>query len=312
MNNKIIDDCKIDIIVYHEFCSDGIASAWISQRNNRESKLVPCKAGENPKIEEKCLDKKNIIFVDICPSVNYIKSISSIVNKMIILDHHISNFRDVENMENKPNNLYTIFDMKKSGSMITWEFFNKDIETPWFINYISDRDLWQWKLPNSKNINVALFEEKYITFEGLTSLYEKYKTESEIKIFLEKLNESGFQINKLRDELVEKETKKSIHCTFKFDENIYNVWLNNGPENLRSDIGNSLMKKNFQNGMKPDFAVFWRYDLKSHEFWLSMRGENWSPDLSIICKKYNGGGHAKASGCSLPGGIELRSIFVPI
>jgi hypothetical protein len=109
----------------------------------------------------------------------------------------------------------------------------------------------------------------------------------------------------------EKETKKAIYCTFQFNERVFNVWLYSGPEDLRSDIGNALMQINFKDGLRPDFAVNWRYDVVTNEFWLSIRGEEWSPDLSVICKEYNGRGHPKASRCSLPASIPLRTIFVP-
>ncbi len=306
-----INPFKFDFIVYHEYCSDGTASAWIVKRHNPLAKLVNCKAGQNPNLLNEEIQNKKIIFVDICPSVDYLTSIAQLANKIVILDHHISAYRNVENMENKPENVFTVFDMNKAGCMITWDFFNNQLTVPWFISYIQDRDLWKWELPNSKNINTALFEEKHITFNGLTSLYEKYITTEQINYFMEQLNERGAQINQFRNQLIEKESKKAIHCTFQFNDKSFNVWLYSGPEDLRSDIGNALMQINFKNGLRPDFAVNWRYDLASNEFWLSMRGEEWSPDLSVICKEYNGGGHPKASGCSLPASIPLRTIFVP-
>ncbi len=302
---------KFDIIVYHEYCSDGTASAWIVKRHNPYAKLVNCKAGQDPNLSIDDINSKKIIFVDICPSVNFINTYSQIVNKIVILDHHISAYRNIENLENKPENLFTVFDMNKSGCMITWDYFNSQLIRPWFINYIGDRDLWKWELPNSKNINTALFEDKHITFNGLTTLYEKYICTEQINYVMEQMNERGAQINQFRNQLIEKETKKAIHCTFQFNDRVFNVWLYSGPEDLRSDIGNALMQINFKDGLRPDFAVNWRYDVVTNEFWLSMRGEEWSPDLSVICKEYNGGGHPKASGCSLPASIPLRTIFVP-
>ncbi len=306
-----INPYKFDIIVYHEYCSDGTASAWIVKRHNPHAKLVNCKAGQDPNLTIDEINSKKIIFVDICPSVNFINTYSQIVNKIVILDHHISAYRNIENIENKPENLYTVFDMNKSGCMITWDYFNNQLIRPWFINYIGDRDLWRWELPNSKNINTALFEDKHITFNGLTVLYEKYITNEQINYIMEQMNQKGAQINQFRNQLIEKECKKAIYCTFQFNDRLFNVWLYSGPEDLRSDIGNSLMQINFKNGLRPDFAVNWRYDVVTNEFWLSMRGDEWSPDLSIICKEYNGGGHPKASGCSLPASIPLRTIFVP-
>ena len=70
--------------------------------------------------------------------------------------------------------------------------------------------------------------------------------------------------------------------------NTHNVWLFSGNPECRSDAGNKLLDIPFTNGTLPAFTVFWQYDVKSNSFWLSLRGNDNSPDLTDICKQYGG------------------------
>ena len=44
-----------------------------------------------------------------------------------------------------------------------------------------------------------------------------------------------------------------------------------------------------------DFAMIWSFDHKDSCIYVSLRGERNDVDLSVIAKKFKGGGHPKAS-----------------
>ena len=79
-----------------------------------------------------------------------------------------------------------------------------------------------------------------------------------------------------------------------------------------SEIGNKLMEKEISNGIMPDFTVYWNYDGVKKQYCISMRSNNTKIDVNEICKKYGGGGHRNAAGCSIPGTNILEDIFIPI
>ena len=89
---------------------------------------------------------------------------------LVVIDHHKSAVVELHDISN------TIFDMKKSGAMLAWEFFHPGKEAPKFIQYIQDRDLWQWELPYSKEFSAAFdmipweFDE-YEKFEDLSLIH---------------------------------------------------------------------------------------------------------------------------------------------
>ena len=62
-----------------------------------------------------------------------------------------------------------------------------------------------------------------------------------------------------------------------------------------SDLGSYLV-----NNFPVDFAAIYHFNGKKTIF--SLRG-NGLVDLSIIAKKYGGGGHFDASGCSMPNSV---------
>ena len=59
--------------------------------------------------------------------------------------------------------------MSKSGATLAWEFFHPGKEAPKFIQYITDRDLWKWELPYSKEFSAA-FDMVPFEFEEFENL----------------------------------------------------------------------------------------------------------------------------------------------
>lgn len=74
------------------------------------------------------------------------------------LDGYIQHFCDaigVKQLSKFFTKSDTSFDITKCGAVLTWEYFFPDVPVPAFLYLIQDRDLWQWKLPNSRELNTA-------------------------------------------------------------------------------------------------------------------------------------------------------------
>lgn len=71
--------------------------------------------------------------------------------KVIVIDHHVTAKEDLEGLDD------VYFDMTKSGAVLTWEYLFPEVEVPIILQYVQDRDLWQHKLPFTKEINAYLF-----------------------------------------------------------------------------------------------------------------------------------------------------------
>jgi nanoRNase/pAp phosphatase (c-di-AMP/oligoRNAs hydrolase) len=67
----------------------------------------------------------------------------------------------------------------------------------------------------------------------------------------------------------------------------------NVENDLVSDCGNKLSTK-----YNCDFDILWRYDHEYEKYNLSFRSND-KVYVSVICKKFGGGGHKNAAGCTI-------------
>ena len=294
-------------IIFHSPCSDGVSALWASCHYKDISNKIQCKAGVNPKSN---FSNQNIVFVDICPSFDYIVSTALTANYILILDHHKSASDMYNNNKSKFDKLINvkfIFDMERSGCQMAWDYFFDNKPRPWFIDYIADRDLWKWELENSREINTALHENNIIDPTNLVKLDNLLIDEETKK---NNLITDGKIILQLQKKELDFACNKSIEATMTVNNITYRLWLGGNLTNsLRSDLGNILSKKVFSDNTLPNFAAIWMYEPKLNEWWISLRGSNNCPDLSIITTFLGGGGHPKAAGFTIKNGKHLKDFF---
>lgn len=301
---------NFDAIIYHGPCSDGTGGLWSAIHYANIQNRCACKAGANPPPNYNYTDM-NIIFIDICPTIDYLTNLVSIAKNIVILDHHISSKEMIESNScilEKFDNLFIEFDMERSGCQMAWDYFFDNSPRPFFIDYIGDRDLWHWKLPNSKEINNALFELNYVDPRDLTKLSDLLN-EPDKK--MEYLRSAGDVLEIAKNNEISVGVSNSIEAVFEVGDVKYRVWLGgNVNPTIRSELGNVLCAKKFNDGILPDFSVVWQYVPISDEWWISLRGnKERSPDLSSIASSFGGGGHKFASGFTIRDTGGLKHCF---
>ena len=307
---KIFDTC-----FYHRNCSDGISAAWCAKLFNAKIELVPIDPGAK-KINRLKYLGKNVVFVDVCPDIseiNLLDRICSSSQSVVILDHHETNEAKLVKYQNdelnKTDNLEVVFDMKRAGCQISWDYFFGNCPRPWFIDYIGDRDLWNFELINSNFINIGLYDLGYINPESLSylyslSYYQKDRLLNETIIPYGRIADSKNQID-IQDAL-----RHSIKVSLLVKEREYKVYLGNISNKLRSDFGNVLAKSPFKDGTLPDFSATWQYIPEFDEWRISLRGIGRKVNLSKVAEFFGGGGHANAAGFTIGSGKTLRDYFI--
>ena len=293
----------IDLLIFHDKCMDGICSAWATKQFNQINEIIGCKAGVSIDITK--YYEKNIVFVDICPPHENITELAK-YNKILVLDHHKS-AKDSFDKNGIPDNVTFVFDINRSGCQIVWDYYSKNMKRPWFIDYVADRDLWTWKLENSKYINLALHHDDHlINFDSIDKLY------SNKNIKIKNLVEKGKMIESIQNKQMEFEESRSVIAKIKIENKDYIVRLATCIPSLRSDLGNRLANKIIRDGDKsyyPDFSAVYSFDPKSEEWWISLRANNSSPDLSVLASCLGGGGHKNASGFTIKKPNTLTTVF---
>jgi oligoribonuclease NrnB/cAMP/cGMP phosphodiesterase (DHH superfamily) len=277
----------INIICYHSPCQDGTASAWVASKFAKENKLeyeyIPMSHSSKSNSFIQDVTGKNILFVDYAPTDELMKYMKDKVKGFYILDHHITNKQRLEGIEN------CVFDMNKSGVGLTWEYFYKGQEIPMFLGMIQDRDIWTFKLENTKS-----FCDGFYTYTSLTKsreeLFQLYDNVYSNPLMEKEITELGCILNKKKMNKIKKLSLYISNKTYSFRN--HKVCLFNCDNELTSDLGN-YMVVNYDY----DFTVCWSYDHIKEEYHLSLRSKG-DMDVSAICKEYGGGGHKNAAGCS--------------
>lgn len=304
------------IVYYHNPCPDGIAGAWCSwnyyEGFRHSVEYQGCRPEEE--ITAKLLKRKGtgdlknvtIYFIDILPTRD-IPGLCAAAKQVVIMDHHKTNSEYINTVWNTPTcqNLTVVFDLERSGAQIAWDYFNPGTERPWFIDYIGDRDLWAWKLPNSRAINSGLQNQGYL--DSLGDFYTFWRTnkDTEPEIVMKQLADCGKAIETYQARIIEQAKKNAVSIAYILEDGSEPyVWAGTINQDLVSELGNILAERELPCGEMPFFSVIYSYDIIKDEYKLSLRSSDKNPnaaDVSAIAKRLdsNGGGHKHAAGCKI-------------
>ena len=275
----MLEPSSVECVIYHANCTDGFGSAFSAWKllGNR-AEYYACSHGDKPP----CVKGKNVVILDFSFSNKVTKKLIKEANNLLVIDHHKSAMVELHDISN------TIFDMSKSGATMSWEFFHPGKEPPKFIQYITDRDLWKWELPYSKEFSAA-FDMVPFEFEE----FEKFEDDS---VFDDAVKRGSY-ILAYSKTVVKKVCDKATHKKYKgLDVLVVNSshWM--------SEIGAKLSPD-------CDFALIWYYDHDEQRTKVSLRSFHDHVDVSEIAKDFKGGGHRKAAGFTLAKDMHVDNIF---
>lgn len=145
------------LCIYHGNCADGFGAAWVVREFYGEDK-VEFFAGHYGKNSPDVVGR-TVVMVDFAYSKEVIVAMAAVAKSILIIDHHKT---AEQNLVGLPENVTAVFDMSKSGALLTWHhFFSFDDSPPALIEYISDRDLWKFEKVMSKEVSMGLFSYPY-------------------------------------------------------------------------------------------------------------------------------------------------------
>lgn len=273
--SQLIDPKTITHVWYHANCADGFAAAlaaWYVLGDEASYEAV--KHGDpEPDIPAEA----NLAIVDFAYPRDQLLKIADSVCSLIVLDHHRSAARDLEDLP------FAVFDLEKSGARMAWEYWHPEEECPELFAYVEDRDLWKWQLPESREVALALSQEPF-DFTRWSRLSMKH------------LRSSGKALLGFQNRLVKRAVGK-MHWTVIEGHRIpvVNSLL------FQSEIGDELCKK-FPEA--PFSGVY--YNKGDREAW-SLRSIG-DFDVSEIASCFGGGGHRNASGFARPSTLMTQTV----
>lgn len=264
------------LCIYHSNCVDGFGAAWVVRKALGEENVefVPGIYGEEPPD----VRGRNVVIVDFSYKRDVMASMALLASSILVLDHHKSAEKDLENLSPQFHNLDIVFDMTRSGAKITWDHYFPHSDPPRLLWHIQDRDLWQFKLDGTREIQATLFSYPY-DFNVWDELMAQDVTE---------LVHDGIVLERKHfkdlDELLRITTRKLFIGGFV-------VPAANIPYMFASDAGHLLAQGE-------PFAVTY-YDTPNDRTF-SLRSTDLGMDVSAIAQLYGGGGHKHAAGFKLP------------
>jgi uncharacterized protein len=152
---------KKRIVIYHAHCPDGFAAAWAAwhQFGDVNTEYLAASYGDPPPD----VTGRKVLIVDFSYPRPDLEHMASMATELQVLDHHKTAQQALDGFQ------YAVFDMNRSGAGITWDQLMAEqvksgsvwLPRPWLIDYVEDRDLWRWKLPNSERVNAWLGTLRY-------------------------------------------------------------------------------------------------------------------------------------------------------
>ncbi len=250
-------------VLYHAECADGFGAAWAIWKQYPDARFIPVKHGNPPPPD---LKDQRVVIVDFSYSRPILETMAAETNDLLILDHHITAEQSLAGLP------YAYFDLKKSGAVLGWEWAH-GTSAPWLLQYIQDKDLWNWALPGSREINAAVASYPF-DFHRWNHFNQP------------DLEQEGRAILRYEQELVGKLAAQAMMVEFR---NAVIPAVQSAI--LTSQIGERLSADH-------PFCLIW-HDRDNRRYF-SMRSREDGTDVGSIAASFGGGGHTHAAGFSVP------------
>ncbi len=295
------ETAKNIVVLYHDACADGFTSAWCANRyfstqENVDVTYIPVKYHEP--MPEEALAADHLYILDFSYKLPVLQEWLDATpewQKLTILDHHASAEKELAPLLNQDvqEGVEVVFDMDRSGAAITRDYFFKAkaaSKMP-LVDYVQDRDLWAWELPDSQEVSMVIASTPF-SFDNWDELNERVR----LKRPLAALVKDGSAMATYRDDLVQHIAKNHYTARIGADNETcgYLVPCVNSPM-LQSEIGNYLCKE------QPFACIY--FVKPDGTCGVSLRSDKDDPeaiDVGALAAKFGGGGHKNAAGFELP------------
>jgi len=265
------------IVIYHADCLDGYGAAYAAWKKFGDSaEYIPAHYGNPPPD----VTGKDVYILDFSYPRETLLKMHMRARNLLVIDHHKTAQADLIELP------FAKFDMAKSGCVLAWEHFHPEDKIPFGLEFIQDRDLWQFKYDRTRAF-----------CEALRNLVEKSFTDWDSEMdapYCNLLAERGEDLLAVFNADIASLAKRAHTAKFVGTEFI----ACNAPAKYASELGNALAKSTG----KP--AAIYSYNGATHRWDYSLRSVG-EFDVSEIAKYFDGGGHKNAAGFSISGTPDL-------
>lgn len=283
-----------DVCIYHGNCADGFGAAWVVWKKFGNAVVFePGVYGKAPPD----VAGKNVAMVDFSYKRPVLEQMQKVAKGILILDHHKTAAADLADIERHPLDFgldcvtEVVFDMERSGAQITWDYYFKGLARPILIDYVGDRDLWRFKMPNSRAVAAWVFSHAYrfVTWEEMDRQISSAS-------YYQGVVDQGEAIERKHHKDIDELLDQSLRY---MTIGGHRIPVANLPYTMASDAAGKLAEGNA-------FAACYFDRADARVFSLRSRAPD-GTDVSEIAKRYGGGGHKNAAGFQVVIGWEGES-----
>lgn len=266
------------LVIYHGKCLDGMTAAWAVKSALSDGDYVPASHGDAPPN----VANRDVIIVDFSYSRAAMKTMALDARSLLVLDHHKSAQDDLADLP------FAVFDMKRSGAGMAWDWFHPYQPRPALVNLVEDGDLWRYALQGSREFQLRLKMEP-MNFANWDRIAEMSKPE------LDAFIAEGDLLKRAFDSEVAT-LQEDCYAVMLLGEKGLAV---NASAWYGSELGHQLAV------MSGSFGMVWCQLDGALKISLRSCGEY---DVAQLAAKFGGGGHRNAASFTLPINIESYSI----
>jgi len=258
------EEMKHIIVLYHAKCLDGFGSAYAAwEKFGDTATYIPISYGDPaPQVHNRA-----VYILDFSFKREVMQEIAKSARSVTLIDHHKTAQENILHIDN----VKTIFNMQKSGAVLSWEYFHTT-EVPPLLLYVQDMDLWKNELAYTKEISAGLatIPMKFSSWEKVLERPDKLVKIGKIVLTREA---------KLLAQVIEHKHSMSI-------SGIDGLACNAGYE-YANELGNKLARES------GTFGAVYSFDGSGWKISLRSVGEF---DVAALAEEYGGGGHKNSAG----------------
>jgi hypothetical protein len=337
------------LVIIHDTDADGIASAWLLNKfigpQHDEVLLIPQRAGGDDPLYELLTENDSVFLVDRTYPLPTLCALGLLVHSITVIDHHKSRadeyvaeptvnsdaVKSLELVETEKDgttklqkiyfeyeNISVLVDTTHSACMLTHFYCmehadNVPVTPYWFISYIEDRDMWWFKLPDSKEINAGLHYWKHdfsrydIYADGYTYNSQNFDKRSicsdgtivlaaQLQIIKRLAHGPTVFYHDMFKTLLYQTVPPELH-----GKNSLKAALVCCPFELISDLGNYMLHCTDEGFEQPEVVICYNYLAESAQYVYSIRSK---VPMDWFAAANGGGGHPYAAG--------FKSTYTPL
>lgn len=257
------------LIVYHGGCVDGFTAAWVATTTDEweDAELFAASYTNADEVVLPNITGRDVLMLDFSLPRLQMLDVFDEAESFLVLDHHKSAQEACDGLG------FCIFDMERSGAGLAWDVLHPGKPRPWLVDYVEDRDLWRFRLTESKAVNafIGTQEHSLDIWDDIMDQGRDFAVQS------------GSGVIDFIDYYVRTMKLQAYEARLGGEA----VLAVNAPYVLCSELLHELCQE------RP-FAVSW-FQRADGKFQYSLRSDG-KFDVSAIAKTFGGGGHRGAAG----------------